>query len=234
MASLGVPLEDGVTVELIRAERALDRKYGKSAKVPFESVLRAQLTALRAAWSASRDFCSPLAETFAARESWAKPYACFIALKEKFGRVPWWKWPEWTTVSVADIDALWFNLEIAEEARFRLWLQVLALEQFQRAAWSVREMGIDIMGDIPILLARDSADVWANRAIFVLDKQAGAPPDMYSPRGQNWGFPLYDWDALRVQDYAYWRQRLSYADKFYTAYRIDHVLGFFPRTIQKP
>ncbi len=227
MASLGVPLEDETAKELARAARALDRKYGENLRVPFEDVLHAKLAALRAAWSVSQDFCGPLAEAFAAQERWAKPYACFIALKEKFGRAPWWKWPEWTTVSAADIDALWFNLEIAEEARFRLWLQVLAREQLQRAAQSVREMGVDIMGDIPILLAKDSADVWANRPIFILDKQAGAPPDMYSPRGQNWGFPLYDWDALRVQDYAFWRQRLSYADKFYTAYRIDHVLGFF-------
>jgi 4-alpha-glucanotransferase len=59
-------------------------------------------------------------------ESWAKPYACFISLKEKFGLAPWWEWPEWKTVSPADIEALWFNPEFAEEARFRLWLQVLA------------------------------------------------------------------------------------------------------------
>jgi 4-alpha-glucanotransferase len=227
MDSLGVPLEDRAAEGLVRAEQALDRKYGKSARVPFEAVLRAKLAALRAAWSASQDFCSPLAEAFAARESWAKPYACFVSLKEKFGLAPWWEWPEWKTVSPADIEALWFNPEFAEEARFRLWLQVLAREQLQRAARAVRDMGVDIMGDIPILLAKDSADVWFQRDIFILDRQAGAPPDMYSPRGQNWGFPLYDWDALRAQDYAFWRQRLGYADRFYTAYRIDHVLGFF-------
>jgi len=227
MALLGVPLEDKTAGGLVRAEQALNRKYGKSVRVPFEAVLQAKLAALRAAWDASRDFCEPLAEAFAARESWAKPYACFISLKEKFGLAPWWEWPEWKTVSPADIDALWFNPELAEEARFRLWLQVLAREQLQRAAQTVRDMGVDIMGDIPILLAKDSADVWFQRDIFILDRQAGAPPDMYSPRGQYWGFPLYDWDALRAQDYAFWRRRLGYADRFYTAYRIDHVLGFF-------
>jgi len=227
MASLGVPLADETIKELTHAEQALDRKYGQNARVPYEDVLRAKLAALRAAWSVSRDFCSPLAEAFAAREDWAKPYACFISLKEKFGLAPWWEWPEWKNVSPADIDALWFNIEFAEEARFRLWLQVLAREQLRRAAQEVGELGVDIMGDIPILLARDSADVWFSRDNFILDRQAGAPPDMYSPRGQNWGFPLYDWDALRVRDYAFWRQRLGYADEFYTSYRIDHVLGFF-------
>ena len=227
MALLGVPLEDKKAGGLVRAEQALNRKFGKSVRVPFEAVLQAKLTALRVAWDASRDFCEPLAEAFAARESWAKPYACFVSLKEKFGRAPWWEWPEWKTVSSTDIETLWFNPEFAEEARFRLWLQVLAREQLQRAAQTVRDMGVDIMGDIPILLAKDSADVWFQRDIFILDKQAGAPPDMYSPRGQNWGFPLYNWDALRAQDFAFWRRRLGYADRFYTAYRIDHVLGFF-------
>jgi 4-alpha-glucanotransferase len=227
MASLGVPLEDEAAKGLVRAERALDRKYGNLARVPFESALDAKLAALRTAWIASRDFCTPLAETFAARERWAKPYACFISLKEKFGLAPWWEWPEWKNVSPEDVDALWFNTEFAEEARFRLWLQVLARGQLEKAARAVRDMGVDLMGDIPILLAKDSADVWFRRDIFILDRQAGAPPDMYSPRGQNWGFPLYDWDALRARNYVFWRQRLGYADKFYTAYRIDHVLGFF-------
>jgi len=106
MALLGVPLEDKTAGGLVRAEQALNRKYGKSVRVPFEAVLQAKLAALRAAWDASRDFCEPLAEAFAARESWAKPYACFISLKEKFGLAPWWEWPEWKTVSPADIDAL--------------------------------------------------------------------------------------------------------------------------------
>jgi len=169
-------------------------------------VLQRKIDALRKAWEASRQICSPLAEAFASRESWAKPYACFVALREKFGLAPWWEWPEWQNVLPADIDKLWSNQELAEEERFRLWLQVLAQDQLRHAAQTAHELGIDIMGDIPILLAKDSADVWFQREIFILDKQAGAPPDMYSPRGQNWGFPLYDWNALRARNYDFWRQ----------------------------
>lgn len=227
MISLGLPLLENDAKELVRADGAINRKFGQCARVSFEDVLQEKLAALRAAWRSNKDICAPLAETFAAKERWAKSYACFIALKEKFGLSPWWNWKQWKTASAADIDALWLNIEFSEEARFRLWLQVLAREQLQKAAGEVRGLGIDIMGDIPILLARDSADVWFHRDIFILDKQAGAPPDMYSPRGQNWGFPLYDWDALRASDYAFWRERLRYADQFYTSYRIDHVLGFF-------
>ncbi len=232
MALLGLPFRDEVARELVRSEKALNRRFGSEAgiqeqRVQFEAVLQLKINALRKAWDTSRDICSSLAEAFAARESWAKPYACFVALRGKFGLVPWWEWPECQNVLPSDIDKLWFEPELAEEERFRLWLQVLAQEQLRRAAQAVHKLGIDIMGDIPILLAKDSADVWFQREIFILDKQAGAPPDMYSPRGQNWGFPLYDWDALRERDYGFWRQRLQAADNYYTAYRIDHVLGFF-------
>jgi 4-alpha-glucanotransferase len=227
MAALGLPLGENAANALIRADSAINRKFGGEPRVPYEATLRAKLDALRQVWNASREICAPLAEALAAEQGWAKPYASFVALKEAFRGAPWWDWPEWREITSAQIDALWYNPEFAEEARFRLWLQVLAREQLQRAAQAVRAMGIDIMGDIPILLAKDSADVWFQRDIFILNRQAGAPPDMYSPRGQNWGFPLYDWEALRAQGYAFWRQRLGYADNFYTAYRIDHVLGFF-------
>ncbi len=227
MAALGLPLGESTVNALIRVDNAINRKFGGEPRVPYEAMLRAKLDALRQVWNASREICAPLAEALAAEQGWAKPYASFVALKAVFRGAPWWDWPEWREITSAQIDALWYNPELAEEARFRLWLQVLAREQLQRAAQAVRAMGIDIMGDIPILLAKDSADVWFHRDIFILDRQAGAPPDMYSPRGQNWGFPLYDWEALRAQDYAFWRQRLSYAGTFYTAYRIDHVLGFF-------
>ena len=230
MALLGLPFKDEVAKELVYAEKALDRRFGNGGRlqrVQFEAVLQCKIDALRKAWEASRQICSPLAEAFASRESWAKPYACFVALREKFGLAPWWEWPEWQNVLPADIDKLWSNQELAEEERFRLWLQVLAQDQLRHAAQTAHELGIDIMGDIPILLAKDSADVWFQREIFILDKQAGAPPDMYSPRGQNWGFPLYDWNALRARNYDFWRQRLQAAENFYSGYRIDHVLGFF-------
>ena len=84
-----------------------------------------------------------------------------------------------------------------------------------------------IKGDIPILIGRDSADVWCHRDIFCIKNSAGAPPDMYSATGQNWGFPVYDWDKLEEQDYVWWRQRLITAERLYHLYRIDHIVGFY-------
>jgi 4-alpha-glucanotransferase len=83
------------------------------------------------------------------------------------------------------------------------------------------------MGDLPILMNEDSCDVWAHREYFNLDLSAGAPPDMYSPEGQRWGFPTYNWQVQAKDEYSFWRNRLKTAEKYYRAYRIDHVLGFF-------
>ncbi|MBO7130965.1 MAG: 4-alpha-glucanotransferase, partial [Fibrobacterales bacterium] len=87
--------------------------------------------------------------------------------------------------------------------------------------------GVRLKGDVPILLSEDSADVWSGREFFDLGNRAGAPPDMFCHAGQNWRFPSYRWDALERDGYAWWRARLRRASKFYHAYRIDHVLGFF-------
>ncbi len=83
------------------------------------------------------------------------------------------------------------------------------------------------MGDIPILVSTESADVWSHPELFDIHWQAGAPPDQYNPEGQCWGFPLYRWDVLRKTHFDWWKQRLTYASHFYDIYRIDHVIGLF-------
>jgi len=117
--------------------------------------------------------------------------------------------------------------EFRKKTRFRAWLQWRAEEQFVKAAKSLAKRKIALMGDLPILLNEDSAEVWSRRGIFKLGLAAGAPPDMYAEMGQNWGFPIYDWDEAEKDDFAFWKERLASAEKFYSSYRIDHVLGFF-------
>ena len=89
------------------------------------------------------------------------------------------------------------------------------------------EMGVLLKGDIPILLNQNSADVWLHRRWFDLTATAGAPPDIYTKEGQNWGFPVYNWQAIASDHYKLWKERLKVAENFYHIYRIDHVLGFF-------
>ena len=107
--------------------------------------------------------------------------------------------------------------------------------QLSGASHALHDMGVFLKGDVPILMSEESVDVWASRQLFDLSAKAGAPPDMFSPSGQNWGFPVYDWESLAAEGYRWWKDRLLRASRFFHALRIDHVLGFFriwriPRT----
>lgn len=112
-------------------------------------------------------------------------------------------------------------------AGFYVWLQFHCERQLLAAADYARGRGVILKGDLPILLERDSADVWLNPDLFRTELKAGAPPDQFSAEGQNWGFPVYDWPAHRAQNFLWWKSRVARAAKFFSAYRIDHVLGFF-------
>jgi len=158
---------------------------------------------------------------------WVKEYAVYRRLKELNREKSWKDWPEYKNVTPADIENLWNDKTLRDEHFFWVWLQQSLDAQFQAAAQKISEMGILLEGDLPILMNEDSCDVWAHPDIFTQELSAGAPPDMYSPDGQNWGFPIYNWDAQEKDNYAWWRNRLSVAAKYYNAYRIDHVLGFF-------
>jgi len=161
------------------------------------------------------------------QNSWVKEYAVYRRLKESNGQKSWKDWKEYSSVTASDIDKLWNDKNLKEEHVFWVWLQQALDNQFAKASKAITDAGLIIEGDLPILMNEDSCDVWANPDIFIQGLSAGAPPDMYSPDGQNWGFPIYNWEAQEKDNFAWWRKRLSVAEKYYQAYRIDHVLGFF-------
>ena len=165
--------------------------------------------------------------TWVADNSWVKEYSVYRRLKDENDLKSWKEWKEYKNVSALDIEKLWNDEKLKKEHLFWVWLQKALDTQFSKASKAVKEAGIVLEGDIPILMNDDSCDVWAHPELFIQELSAGAPPDMYSPNGQNWGFPIYNWEAQEKDDYAWWRNRLSVAEKYYQAYRIDHVLGFF-------
>jgi len=156
---------------------------------------------------------------------WVVPYAVFTALKSAAGLKPWWEWQTLTDPRPGQIES-WAR-DHSKEYMATAWMQFLLDAQLSTASRTLAARGVSLKGDIPILMTADSADVWAERRYFDLTARAGAPPDMFSPDGQNWGFPVYDWDALGHDDYRWWKARLRQAGKFFQAFRIDHVLGFF-------
>jgi 4-alpha-glucanotransferase len=162
------------------------------------------------------------------KNSWAKDYGVFMALKDSHNRSSWQSWKdEFRRGSAELVDKLWKNKEYGAAAKFWVWLQYRLEQQFLEVASYYENKSIILKGDIPIMMNEDSVDVWSQCENFNLEMRAGAPPDMFSQSGQNWGFPTYNWEYLEAHDYAWWRNRLRQADKFYHAFRIDHVLGFF-------
>ena len=170
------------------------------------------------------EFCSR-------NESWLSDFALFMGCKEENAGVAWNRWP--AKVAARDSSEL-------SAAKARLHSAVLAVKywqfeffrQWQALREHARKSGIQIIGDIPIYVALDSADVWTNREYFSLSedgqplKIAGVPADYFSPTGQRWGNPIYRWDRLREKNYAWWVDRFRAALTLYDALRIDHFRGF--------
>jgi 4-alpha-glucanotransferase len=208
-------------------------RFGAKERFPYNEILRAKMELLKKLYAAHREEIARRADPGGSlgewinRNPWVKEYAVYRRLKEEQGEKSWKEWESHRTVTAAEAEALWKDEKHREAQLFWAWLQEALDAQFSRAAAAVAAAGILLKGDIPILMNEDSCDVWAHPAYFHRDLSAGAPPDMYSPGGQNWGFPIYDWEAQAEDDYAWWRRRLKAAENYYQAYRIDHVLGFF-------
>ncbi|HOX91510.1 MAG TPA: 4-alpha-glucanotransferase [Spirochaetales bacterium] len=198
-------------------------------RFPYGKILTAKLEVLRSLY----DACKEQSETaraidaFAASQKWALPYALFKCLKDRYGGLAFQDWPEYRDPQAGDIAALAAMPALHDGLRFYLWIQARCEQQFGQASKKLADCGITLLGDLPILMNEDSADVWANRNNFIMELRAGAPPDMFSSLGQNWGFPIYNWPSMEARGLDFWLRRIKQADRYYSAYRIDHVLGFF-------
>ena len=115
----------------------------------------------------------------------------------------------------------------SSESEFYYFLQYHLDKQLREAVGYLHDKGVALKGDIPIGIGRYSVEAWTNPELFNLDSQAGAPPDAFATEGQNWGFPTYNWEAMAKDDYKWWRDRLTQMSRYFDAYRIDHILGFF-------
>jgi 4-alpha-glucanotransferase len=224
-----LPEASGFTARL----KELKDKFDKEARFPYEAILRAKMKLLREIYALHEEEIagrarpgSPLG-TWIGQNPWVKEYAVFRRLKELNGEKSWQEWTSHKKVTPENIENLWNDPNLKSEHLFWAWLQEALDTQFSRAAASLARLDILLEGDLPILINEDSCDVWAHPENFHLELSAGAPPDMYSPNGQNWGFPTYNWQAQTKDGFTWWKARLKVAEKYYQAYRIDHVLGFF-------
>jgi 4-alpha-glucanotransferase len=163
---------------------------------------------------------------------WLEPYAYFRALKDHFGGRAWFEWPS-TEKLYASALASPLRRELASLIEAHAFTQYLFFGQWKQVRSAARARGIEIIGDLPIFVAGDSADAWAAPHLFELDPRtlfpravAGVPPDYFSQDGQLWGNPLYRWEVHAADGYRWWRERLRAAFELYDVVRIDHFRGF--------
>lgn len=175
---------------------------------------------------ASRFLNTPAYREFKQAQPWLAAYALFKALKIQYQWQSWESWPQqWKNPPKEACDTP--PDELKNEVEFHSLVQYLCFLQLDAVKTHADQQNVLLKGDIPILINRESADVWFHQDLFLLDFSAGAPPDVYSEAGQKWGFPLYNWAAVKQQHYGWWIERLRTAERFYHMYRIDHIIGFF-------
>lgn len=164
-------------------------------------------------------------EFYQNNKTWLRPYAVFCLLRDHYGSADFRRWGKDAIYSL-DLVETAFALS-PRECHFYIYLQYHLDKQLRDAVEHMHSLGIAFKGDIPIGISPDSVEAWTTPELFHLDVQAGAPPDDFAITGQNWGFPTYNWETMAKDNYQWWRDRLITMSRYFDAYRIDHILGFF-------
>ena len=170
------------------------------------------------------DFKAFILET----QQWLVPYAQYSYLRDKNGTADFTQWTDhnvWDEAERKDLTNP--ETEAYKNVEFFYFVQFILNKQMQEAHEHAKAKGVILKGDIPIGVHRHSCDVWMEPKYFNMNGQAGAPPDDFSVNGQNWGFPTYNWDEMLKDGCQWWTRRFLNMSKYFDAYRIDHVLGFF-------
>lgn len=163
--------------------------------------------------------------------SWLPDYCLYMACKRHFGMAAWMEWPEDIRLRKSGAPEKYRKL-LQDDIELFTYIQFLFFRQWFALREYVREKGVRLIGDVPIYVAMDSADVWANPQMFELDEEnkplavAGVPPDYFSEDGQLWGNPLYRWDRMKADGFGWWIRRIEGAGRLYDIIRIDHFRGF--------
>lgn len=200
--------------------------------IDYEKIHLSRFRILRTAYKRSNITENKKFQQFVIENDWwLEDYALYMAVKNHFNGVSWSEWDEDIRVrKPAALDK--FRREYEEEINFYRFQQFKFIEQWLKLRGYANKAGVKIIGDIPIYVAFDSADTWAQPELFQFDENrqpvavAGTPPDSFSATGQLWGNPLYAWEYHRKTSYSWWIQRIAYSFKLYDVVRVDHFRGF--------
>ncbi len=226
-----IDLDALVRAGLLSQAKCESADYGADpAYVDFDRVNSTKMALLRDAYKNFEEDAGFLA--FERNEAeWLDDYSLFMALKTENNLVSWTEWDD--VLRFRKPEAIADARErLKEEIGFWKFIQYTFYSQWDRLKSYANKNGISIIGDIPIYVALDSSDVWANTSLFEMDERlnprrvAGVPPDYFSETGQLWGNPLYDWDVMRKEKFSWWISRIKKASQLYDVVRVDHFRAF--------
>ena len=197
-------------------------------RIDYEKLSRNRLPLLRRAYMRLSDERRKEVADYPEKQRNGLPdYALYMALRREAGDRPWNEWDKpLRRRDPAALEAA--RARLSDEIGFHCFLQMLFQMQWDRLRVYLDELNLKVIGDLPIYVPYDSADVWANQELFLLDRDlrpeavSGVPPDYFSAEGQLWGSPLYDWDKMKRDNFAWWKQRMAAQTKWFDAVRIDH------------
>ena len=228
-----------ISLEILCEEGLIDKAdidsidWGSDpAKVDYYKIYLNRFDVLKKAMKKGWEKDSKKIEEFKENNNdWLFDYALFMALKRHFGMKSWTEWDDENIRLRKDEAIKHYSEKLSEDINLFIYIQYLFFRQWNNLRQYASEKGIGIIGDMPIYVAMDSADVWANPKSFLLDEKnvpkevSGVPPDYFCADGQLWGNPLYDWEAMKNDGYSWWIKRIEGASKLYDVIRIDHFRG---------
>lgn len=228
-----ISLEDLIEEKVLTKEECDGVDFGSDETyVDYEKIYQERYRLLRKAYERSAITENPNYRRFIEEQDyWLSDYALFMAVKIRFENLPWTSWAE--DIRLRYQYALdYYRKELYFDIEFQKYMQFKFYQQWGRLKAYANQKGIQIIGDIPIYVAMDSADAWASPWLFQLDKEnlptkvAGCPPDAFSETGQLWGNPLYHWENHKNSGFDWWVKRIAHCFTMYDVLRIDHFRGF--------
>jgi 4-alpha-glucanotransferase len=217
--------------ELQKEFEDLRQKFNQSETVDYLEVMKAKSRYFKLLFDQEKGKfrrTKAFKEFFTENQDWLVPYAAFSRLRDLNGTADFKQWEEHAVFDEAEILAYVDpKQDHHDDIAIHYFIQYHLHLQLKAASDYASDKGIVFKGDIPIGIYRHSVDAWVAPHLYHMHAQAGAPPDAFAVKGQNWRFPTYNWEVMAQDDYAWWRQRLSHMARYFDAYRIDHILGFF-------
>ena len=216
---------------VVTALSAKQKQLNALAELDYEAVMKIKITVIRQLYTLNKDRFkadSGFIAFFENNRHWLEPYAAFSYLRDTYKTADFNTWESHAVYIKSDIQELinpaqkhYDDIAIHYFTQYHLHLQL------KNATEYAHHNGIVIKGDIPIGICRNSVDAWIEPCLYHMEEQAGAPPDAFTAKGQNWGFPTYNWETMQKDNFTWWRKRFEQMSNYFDAFRIDHILGFF-------